>query len=127
MKKVHSKILSIVGNVITVKAKGVAYEELAEVRSHRGKSLAQVIKIDKDLVSLQVFAGSRGVSTNDQVVFLGHPMKVSFSEDMLGRVFDGSGRPRDKGPDLAENTIEISGPTVNPVKRTIPERMIRTN
>ncbi|MCF7869583.1 MAG: V-type ATP synthase subunit B [Candidatus Omnitrophica bacterium] len=127
MKKVHSKILSIVGNVITVKAKGAAYEELAEVRSHRGKSLAQVIKIDKNLVSLQVFAGSRGVSTNDQVVFLGHPMKVSFSEDMLGRVFDGSGRPRDKGPSLAENTIEISGPTVNPVKRTIPERMIRTN
>ncbi|MCF7891930.1 MAG: V-type ATP synthase subunit B [Candidatus Omnitrophica bacterium] len=127
MRKVHSKILSIVGNVITVKAKDVSYEELAEVRSSRGKSLAQVIKVDNDLVSLQVFAGSRGVSTNDQVIFLGHPMKVSFSEDMLGRVFDGSGRPRDKGPGLGENTIEISGPTVNPVKRTIPKRMIRTN
>ncbi|MCF7873468.1 MAG: V-type ATP synthase subunit B [Candidatus Omnitrophica bacterium] len=127
MRKVHSKILSIIGNVITVKAKDVSYQELAEVRSSRGKSLAQVIKVDGDLVSLQVFAGSRGISTNDQVIFLGYPMKVSFSEDMLGRVFDGSGRPRDKGPSLTENTIEISGPTVNPVKRTIPERMIRTN
>ena len=127
MRKVHSKILSIVGNVITVKAQDVAYEELAEVRSSRGKSLAQVIKIDGDIVSLQVFSGGRGVSTKDQVIFLGHPMKVGFSENMLGRVFDGGGNPRDKGPSLAENTIEISGPTVNPVNRTIPERMIRTN
>ncbi|MGM0567954.1 MAG: V-type ATP synthase subunit B [Elusimicrobiota bacterium] len=127
MRKVHSKILSIVGNVITVKAQDVAYEELAEVRSSRGKSLAQVIKIDGDIVSLQVFSGGRGVSTKDQVIFLGHPMKVGFSENMLGRVFDGGGNPRDKGPSLAENTIEISGPTVNPVNRTIPDRMIRTN
>lgn len=127
MRKVHSKILSIAGNVITVKAKDVSYEELAQVVGSRGRSLAQVIKIDADLVSLQVFAGSRGISTNDQVIFLGHPMKVPFSENMLGRVFDGSGNPRDKGPALTESTIEISGPAVNPVKRTIPERMIRTN
>ncbi len=127
MRKVHSRILSIVGNVITVKAEGVAYEELAEVRSRRGTSLAQVIKVEKDLVSLQVFSGGKGISTNDQVIFLGHPMKVGFSDDMLGRVFDGSGNPRDKGPGLNESTIEISGPTVNPVKRIIPERMIRTN
>ncbi len=127
MKRVHSKILSIVGNVITVKAAGVAYEELAEVTSKRGKSLAQVIKLEDDLVSLQVFAGSRGVSTEDEVRFLGHPMRVVFSENMLGRIFDGSGQPRDKGPSLVENLIEIAGPPVNPAKRIIPERMIRTN
>lgn len=110
-----------------MKADGVAYEELAEVKTGRGKSLAQVIKLDGDIVSLQVFSGSRGISTNDQVRFLGHPMRVAFSENMLGRIFDGSGQPRDKGPALTDNLIEISGPTVNPSKRIIPERMIRTN
>jgi len=127
MKKVYSRILSIVGNVITVKASGVAYRELAQIASGRGKSLAQVIKLDGNTVSLQVFAGSAGVSTNDEVRFLGHPMQVSFSDDIIGRIFDGSGRPRDKGPALAENLIEIAGPTVNPAKRIIPNRMIRTN
>lgn len=127
MRKVYNKILSIVGNVITVKASQVAYEELAEVKGQQGKSLAQVIKLDGENVSLQVFSGSRGVSTESEVRFLGHPMKVSFSENLLGRIFDGSGYPRDKGPSLVDNLIEISGPTVNPVKRIIPERMIRTN
>nr|MDA3871479.1 V-type ATP synthase subunit B [Candidatus Neomarinimicrobiota bacterium] len=57
MKKVYNKILSIVGNVITVKAKDVANEELAEVSTDRGKTLAQVIKIEDEIVSLQVFSG----------------------------------------------------------------------
>ncbi|MBN2483208.1 MAG: V-type ATP synthase subunit B [Candidatus Omnitrophica bacterium] len=127
MKKVHSKILSIVGNVITVKAAGVAYGELAQIKTFRGDSLAQVIKLDGDTVSLQVFSGSRGVSTEDEVRFLGHPMQVTFSENMMGRIFDGSGEPRDHGPALHENLIEIAGPPVNPAKRIIPNRMIRTN
>ncbi|MFH1772598.1 MAG: V-type ATP synthase subunit B [Candidatus Omnitrophota bacterium] len=127
MKKVYSKILSVIGNVITVRASGIAYEELAEITSYRGKSLAQVIKLHGDTVSLQVFSGSRGVSTDDNLRFLGHPMRVSFSENMLGRIFDGSGAPRDKGPHLLENLIEIAGPSVNPSKRIIPGRMIRTN
>ena len=127
MRKVHSKILSIAGNVITVRAKDVAYEELAEVKTSRGKSLAQVIKLEADIVSLQVFSGSRGISTNDEVRFLGHPMRVTFSKNILGRVFDGSGAPRDKGPTLVDNLIEISGPPVNPAKRIIPGRIIRTN
>ncbi|MBU1121879.1 MAG: V-type ATP synthase subunit B [Candidatus Omnitrophota bacterium] len=127
MKQVHSKILSVVGNVITVKGSGVSYEELAEIRTVRGKSLAQVIRLDRDIVSLQVFAGSRGISTSDEVRFLGAPMRVTFSPNMLGRIFDGSGMPRDNGPALTDNLIEISGPIVNPVKRIIPKRMIRTN
>lgn len=127
MQKVYNKILSVSGNVITVKASGVAYEELAEITTRRGKSLAQVIKLEKDLVSLQVFAGSQGIATNDEVRFLGNPMRVTFSDDMLGRVFNGSGVPRDKGPELADNLIEIAGPSVNPAKRIIPENMIRTN
>ncbi len=127
MKKVYSKIVSIVGNVIAVKAKGVAYEELAEIKTSRVKSLAQVIKLDGDTVFLQVFSGSRGISTEDEVRFLGHPMKVSFSENMLGRIFDGSGKTRDKGPSVFDHLIEIAGPSVNPTKRIIPGRMIRTN
>jgi V/A-type H+-transporting ATPase subunit B len=127
MKRVYNKILSVVGNVITVKATEVAYEELAEVTTQWGKSLAQVIKLEDDIVSLQVFAGSRGVSTSDEVRFLGHPMQVSFSENMLGRIFSGSGEPRDNGPAITDNIIPIAGPSVNPAKRIIPRRMIRTN
>jgi len=126
MHKVYSKIESISGNVITVCADGVKYEDLAEVTSGHGKSLAQVIKLNNDKVSLQVFAGSRGVSTGDEVRFLGHPMKVAFSENLLGRIFNGGGRPRDKGPTLMENLIEIAGPSVNPAKRVIPRNMVRT-
>ncbi|NIA28550.1 MAG: V-type ATP synthase subunit B [Actinobacteria bacterium] len=127
MRKVYNKISQIVGNVITVKAPGVAYEELAEITTRRTKSLAQVIKMEGDMVSLQVFAGSRGVSINDEVRFLGHPMQVTFSDDMLGRIFDGAGNPRDKGPLLTENLIPVAGPSVNPSKRIIPRKMIRTN
>jgi V/A-type H+-transporting ATPase subunit B len=127
MRKVYNKILSVIGNVVTVKASGVTYEELAEITSQRGKSLAQVIKLENDIVSLQVFAGSRGVSTNDEIRFLGHPMQVSFSENMQGRIFSGSGMPRDNGPFITEHIIQIAGPPVNPAKRIIPRRMIRTN
>jgi V/A-type H+-transporting ATPase subunit B len=126
MRRVYSRILGIVGNVITVKAEGVMYEELAEVSSTSGISLAQVIRLKDDEVSLQVFAGSRGISTGDEVRFLGHPMRTSFSEDLIGRIFNGSGQPRDNGPFLTENMIEVGGPTVNPTKRVIPRSIIRT-
>jgi V/A-type H+-transporting ATPase subunit B len=126
MRKVYSKIEQIVGNVITVKADGIKYGELAEVRSAHGTSLAEVIRMNGNLVSLQVFAGSRGISTGDEVRFLGGPMRVSFSENLLGRIFTGGGVPRDKGPELTENMIEIGGPSVNPAKRIIPRNMIRT-
>ena len=127
MKKVHSRILSIAGNVLTVKAQDVRYGDLAEVTTRFGRSLAQVIRLQEDLVSLQVFAGSRGIATSDEVRFLGHPMRVSFSEDLLGRIFDGGGNPRDKRSSLNENLVEVGGPPVNPAKRIIPRRIIRTN
>ncbi|HAF85728.1 MAG TPA: V-type ATP synthase subunit B [Sphaerochaeta sp.] len=126
MQKVYSKIESIVGNVITVRAEGVSNGDLAIVSSSHGESYANVIKLDNDLVSLQIFAGAQGVSTGDQIRFLGVPMRVSYSENLLGRVFDGTGKPRDKGPSLTENMIDIGGPAVNPAKRIIPRNMIRT-
>ena len=122
MQKIYTKIESIVGNVITVKATGVRNGDLALV----GKSYANVIKLDEDVVYLQVFAGTQGVSTTDSVKFLGRPMMVSFSDNLLGRIFTGSGVPRDNGPVLDENMIPIGGPAVNPAKRIVPKTMIRT-
>ena len=126
MKKVYSKIESITGSVITVRAEGVRYGDLAEVDTVFGTSLAEVSRLQDDIVSLQVFAGGRGISTGDTVRFLGRPMQVPFSENLLGRVFSGSGEPRDKGPALSEEVIPIGGPSVNPSERIIPRNMIRT-
>ena len=126
MKKIYSRIESITGNVITVKADGVRYGDLAKIETGFGTSLAEVNRLAGDTVSLQVFAGGRGISTGDTIEFLGHPMEVSFSENLLGRVFTGSGSPRDNGPALHENLIPIGGPSVNPSQRIIPRRMIRT-
>ena len=127
MNQVYNRIESITGNVITVRATDVRYHELAQIRTRFGKSLAEVNKIDGDLVSLQVFAGGQGVSTGDEVRFLGHEMRVAFSEDLLGRIFNGSGEPIDKGPALTENMQPIGGPSVNPTKRILANRMMRTN
>lgn len=127
MNKVFNRIESITGNVITVRASDVRYNELAQVNTRFGKSLAQVNKIDGDMVSLQVFAGGKGISTGDEVRFLGHEMRVSFSEDLLGRIFNGSGEPIDKGPALTDNMIPIGRPSVNPTKRILANRMMRTN
>ncbi len=128
MRKVYHRIINIAGNVITVEADNVAYNELAEVTSSvRGTSLAQVIRLDGRRVSLQVFAGSRGIGTDDQVRFLGREMQVSGSDDLLGRVFNGRGSSRDGRPDIDSEMIEIGKPSVNPAKRIIPRNMIRTN
>ena len=126
MSKVYSRIESIAGNVITVKAHGIRYGDLAQVTTSFGTSLAEVIKMDGELVSLQVFVGGRGISTGDELRFLGKPMRVSFSDDLRGRIFNGSGEPRDKGPVLKDNMIPIGGPSFNPARRIIPRNMVRT-
>lgn len=126
MHKVYHRIERIAGSVITVKADGVAYQELAQVTSPQGVSLARVIRIDKEMVDLQVFAGARGITTDSQVRFIGKPMEIPFSDSLLGRVFTGSGIPRDNGPLIEENPIQIGGPSVNPAKRIIPRNMVRT-
>jgi V/A-type H+-transporting ATPase subunit B len=126
MRKVYHRIIRIAGNVITVEAENIGYNDLAEVTGSRGVSLAQVIRLEENKVYLQVFAGSRGVSTGDEVRFLHHPMRVSTSENLLGRVFTGSGEPRDNRPGIKDDMVEIAGPSVNPAKRIIPRNMIRT-
>ncbi|MFH0935355.1 MAG: V-type ATP synthase subunit B [Candidatus Omnitrophota bacterium] len=126
MHKVYTNIIQISGDVITVEAEDIAYLEIAEVSTKQGVSLAQVIRMDDKKVSLQVFAGSRGISTGDKVRFLGHAMRVASGEDLLGRIFSGNGKPLDKGPALSQNLIDIGGPPVNPVKRIIPNKMVHT-
>ena len=126
MHKVYTNIIEIAGDVITVEAEGVGYMEIAEVTTQHGASLAQVIRLDEKRVALQVFAGSKGISTDDKVRFLGHPMRVASGNNLLGRIFNGSGQPIDKGPALVEELIDIGGPPVNPVQRIIPNKMIRT-
>ncbi len=127
MRRSYTNIEKIAGNVATLKASGVAYEELAVVEGATGQSLAQTIRVDGDNVTIQVFAGTRGLSTGDRVRFLGEPMRVSFSDDLLGRVFNGGGVPRDGRGPLSANLVEVGGPSVNPTLRLMPHRMIATN
>jgi len=126
MHKVYTKIIQIAGDVITVEAEGVGYADIAEVTTRRGVSLAQVIRLDGKKVSLQVFAGSKGISTGDKVRFLGHSMRVASGENLMGRIFNGSGVPLDNGPALTDNLIDIGGPPVNPAKRIVPDKIVRT-
>ncbi len=126
MQKVYTNIIQIAGDVITVEAEGVGYNDIARISLRSGASLAQVIRIDGKKVSLQVFSGSRGISTGDKVRFLGHAMRVATGDNLLGRIFNGSGVPLDRGPEILENLVDIGAPPVNPVKRIIPNKMIRT-
>lgn len=127
MYKVYTNIIEISGDVIVVEASGVGNNEIAEVTTKRGTSLAQVIRLNEQRVSLQVFAGSKGISTGDKVRFLGQSMRVATGDNLLGRIFNGSGVSLDGGPELSENMTDTGGPSVNPIKRIIPNKMIRTN
>lgn len=124
----HTRVLEIVGDTIRVKADGIMFGELAIVENVNGDaSLAKVVELDHDIVSLQVFAGGKGISTEAEVRFLGHQQKVIYSENILGRVFRGSGEPFDDGPDLSTDPhVEVGGPTVNPMMRVMPAKMIQT-
>jgi len=107
----------------------VTFGDLAVVESVDGAtSLAQVINVNRDVVSLQVFSGTKGISTGATATFLGHPMQAPYSGNILGRVFDGAGEPIDGGPDVSsEPHYNIGGPSVNPSERVVPKKMIRTD
>lgn len=126
MRTIYNKIWRVSGNVIMVQAEGVGYGELAMISAPGVSTLAEVIKIEKDRIFLQVFGGSSGISTGSEIRFLGHGLRVAFSENLLGRIFNGIGEPRDKGPEFIDNLIEISSEPVNPARRVIPHKMIHT-
>ncbi len=125
----HStRITEIVGDMIKVHAPGAALGHVAVI-DHEGMdtSLARVVELAGDTVSLQVFTGAGGLSTAARVRMLNEPMQVAYSDNILGRVFDGLGEPIDGGPALeSERRIPITSPTVNPVMRRLPQTMIET-
>ncbi|MDQ7821308.1 MAG: V-type ATP synthase subunit B [Candidatus Eremiobacteraeota bacterium] len=125
----HTRINDIVGNMIRVQAENVALGELAMVENPDGEeSQARVVEFKKDLASLQVFSGGKGISTGASVRFLRHFMEVLYSPNILGRIFGGTGEPIDGGPSLnSDPRIPVSSATVNPMMREMPHRMIRTN
>ena len=125
--KVYHKIDALSGSVATLRADGVKYNEIAQIESRAGVSLAQVIKLDGENVTLQIFAGARGVDTSAKVRFLCETMNVPFSDALLGRAFTGAGVPRDGGPAIDENPSPIGQPSVNPARRIMPNEMVRTN
>jgi V/A-type H+-transporting ATPase subunit B len=121
-QKVFSNITNITKATCTVKATGVANEELAYVD---GKP-AQVVKFIGDNVTLQVFKGTGGINTNSKVVFQGHPPVLKVGEDLVGRFLNAFGEPIDGGPALEGKAVEIGGPAVNPVRRKQPSELIAT-
>ena len=133
----YSKILEIVGDILKVqipknahnKETGPRFGDLAVVENSDGSlSLAQIINLKENTVALQVFRGTKGVSTNSTVRFLGHSMKATYSDNILGRVFRGTGEPIDGGPELSQDPkVTIGGPSVNPMRRILAAKMIRTN
>ncbi len=132
----YTRVLEIVGDTIKVRVPldgsadaAVRFNDLAVIETVDGhKTLAQAIFIDHDVVTLQVFSGTKGISTEATATFLGHPMQTPYSANILGRVFDGAGVTIDGGPDLSsEPRIDIGGPTVNPAERAVPNKMIRTD
>jgi V/A-type H+/Na+-transporting ATPase subunit B len=126
MHEAVTRLERIAGNVVAVRAVDATYRELAQINWPGGTSLAQVIRLDGERAYLQVFAGARGLPTDARLRFLGRPMRVSSSDALLGRVFDGAGRPRDHGPVIDEDPVDIAGPSVNPTRRIVPRTMVRT-
>ncbi|NBO24155.1 MAG: V-type ATP synthase subunit B, partial [Chlamydiae bacterium] len=128
MRKVYNKISHIKGSLLTVKASHVKLGELANVTRKNGTStLASVIRIDHDHVTLQAFQDTRGISTGDQVAFLNQQIKAICGDELLGRRFNGAAEPIDGGPQISGHDVEIGQPSFNPVKRVVPHQMVRTN
>ncbi len=133
----YTQVQSIVGDILTVGVpdsppgeRGAAgFGELALVEGADGtRSLARVVRLARESVALQVFSGTKGLSTSASVRFLGRPMQATYSDNVLGRVFGGHGRPIDGGPSLDDDArVDIAGPPVNPARRILASRMIRTD
>ena len=129
-------ILSIVGDIVNLRiadAQAMSTpprnKDLAIIEQDGETfSLAQIISLTDDKVSLQVFAGTKGLGNGASVRFLGETMQATYSENIFGRIFNGSAQPIDGGPMLThEPKVKINGPTVNPTARVLASRMIRTD
>lgn len=108
---------------------GVTYDELAEIELPNGEvRRCKVLEVDRDTAVVQLFESAAGINlAKSKVRFLGHPLELAVSGDMLGRVFDGMGHPIDGGPEiLAESYQDINGLPMNPAARDYPNEFIQT-
>ncbi|MBA0606918.1 hypothetical protein Godav_019315 [Gossypium davidsonii] len=115
--------------VILDKVKGPKYQEIVNIRLGDGTTRrGQVLEVDGEKAVVQVFEGTSGIDNKYTTVqFTGEVLKTPVSLDMLGRIFNGSGKPIDNGPPiLPEAYLDISGSSINPSERTYPEEMIQT-
>ncbi len=128
MRKLYDRIIDMRGSLLTVKAKNVGLGEMARVYKQNGdQTYAFVLRIDREKVTLQLFENTRGLATNDRVLFLGKQLEVAVSDSLLGRLFNGVGDPIDKGPMPVGDKVEINSPSFNPVRRIIAHELVRTN
>jgi len=121
-QKIYTKVTQITKATCTLQAGGIGYEEMATVNGR----LAQVVKINGDNVTLQIFSGTEGIPTNAEVIFLGRPPVLKVGEELAGRFFNAYGQPIDGGPEVEGEEREIGGPSVNPVRRKQPSELIAT-
>ena len=107
----------------------VAYGEVVRIRAPDGKErLGQVLEAQTDKAIIQVFEGTKGLDTDTTTVrFIGETMKLAASPEMVGRVFNGTGRPIDGGPDIIpKKRLDINGNPINPTAREYPREFIQT-
>jgi len=128
--KEYKTIREVVGPLMLVEGvEGVKYDELVEIHQADGSvKYGKVLEADSEATLVQLFEGSQGLKIEDaKAVFLGHGIELSLSPDILGRVFDGLGRPIDgKGEIIAEEKRDINGSPLNPVARDFPSEFIQT-
>ena len=130
MSRDYKTIQEIAGPLMLIRGvEGVAYNELGEIELSDGtRRRCKVLEIDEGNALVQLFEASAGINlSSSKVRFLGHSMELGVSEDMLGRMFDGLGRPIDGGPEiLPEKRMDINGTPMNPAARNYPEEFIQT-
>ncbi|AUN04068.1 V-type ATP synthase subunit B [Clostridium botulinum] len=130
MLKEYRTVKEVVGPLMLVdQVESVSFDELVEIELHNGeKRRGRVLEINKDKALVQLFEGSAGINIKGaKVKFLGKPLELGVSEDMLGRVFDGLGNPKDGGPKIIpDEKRDISGIPINPVARNYPDEFIQT-
>ncbi len=115
--------------MVVEQVEGVTYDELAEIELPSGElRRGKVLEVEGDKAVVQLFESAQGINlAQSKVRFLGHPLELAVSEDMLGRVFNGMGRPIDGGPELlAEAYRDINGMPMNPAARAYPAEFIQT-
>lgn len=129
MPKEYKTIKEIAGPLVLVSGvSGVAYDELGEILLESGeKKRCRVLEIDGDNALVQLFENSTGINpATSKVRFLGHTMELGVSEDMLGRVFDGLGNPKEDFTIIPEKRMDVNGVPMNPVARNYPMEFIQT-